>query len=181
MTISKCPTLILYLVYYVIGQHSTMWLTCGNSNKTSLQSLFKLDIKSEIKILLSQSSSQSHTPQNSIVKTSHQNLNFWDSFEQTIEDNYTVSKSLYMWESPTFSCVELLIIESRTSSILPNVSFSSVVPRGSPTSLNRSSQWSCESGSPRTHFNTGRTFWMTEKQDSWRIIEHPRWVIFPGV
>ena len=34
---------------YVIGQHSTMWSTCvAIQTKTSLQSLFKLDIKNEI-------------------------------------------------------------------------------------------------------------------------------------
>ena len=38
---------------YVIGQHSTMWPTCvAILTKTSLQSLFKLDIKNEITHLL---------------------------------------------------------------------------------------------------------------------------------
>ena len=57
MTTSKCPTLISHLVHICC-----MWLDnttqyhvmnmCANSNKTSLQSLFKLDLKNEITHLL---------------------------------------------------------------------------------------------------------------------------------
>lgn len=58
----------------------------------------------------------------------------------------------------TFKAAAFLMICSLALRIFPKVSFSRVVPLGIWSILNSSSQWSCERGSPLTHFSTGSTF-----------------------
>ena len=50
------------------------------------------------------------------------------------------------------------MIWSLALSTCPNVSFSRVVPLGILSRRKSSNQWSCDRGSPLTHFNTGSTF-----------------------
>lgn len=58
------------------------------------------------------------------------------------------------------------MIASVTLTMSPNVSFSSVVPRGMPSIRNSSCQWSWESTSPRTYLSKGNKDYVGGKWSS---------------
>lgn len=59
----------------------------------------------------------------------------------------------------SFKASAFWMISLEAVKISRKVSFSSVMPRGIFSKRNKSSQWSWDSGSPRTHLSTGSTSW----------------------